>query len=369
MPNGFTKRWLAGALVALAVSAAYLYGYPSATISYALLVLFHIAAGIVFTVLLLLSALRLLPKETSLARLGWILLAAGGLLGTVLIKIGTPLRFRVWLYAHIALCVLGTLFVATSWMASRGWCGTGLVRQALGFLTLTLLAGTIAAGMWRTREWGWRNAKANRIANPLMPPESMDQEGDGAQGKFFPSSAQTRHGGSIPSQYFMKSDACQRCHADIYAQWNSSMHHFSSFNNQWYRKSIEYMQDVVGVRSSKWCAGCHDPALLYSGLFDTPIKQIVDRPEARAGLGCLMCHSIVEVKSTMGQGDFFLEYPKLHELAASENPWARELHDFVVRLNPEPHRRTFLKPFMRADTAEFCSSCHKVHLDVPVNHY
>src|SRR2546422_4452682 len=23
----------------------------------------------------------------------------------------------------------------------------------------------------------------------------------------------------------------------------------------------------------------------------------------------------------------------------------------------------------RADTAEFCSSCHKVHLDVPVNHY
>jgi Flp pilus assembly protein TadD len=167
----------------------------------------------------------------------------------------------------------------------------------------------------------------------------------------------------------MQSDACQRCHADIYKQWNSSVHHFSSFNNQWYRKSIEYMQDVAGVRSSKWCAGCHDPALLYSGLFDTPIKQIVDRPEAHAGLGCMMCHSIVQVKSTMGQGDFYLEYPKLHELAASESPLVRKLHDFVVRLNPEPHRRTFLKPFMRADTAEFCSSCHKVHLDLPVNHY
>jgi len=24
---------------------------------------------------------------------------------------------------------------------------------------------------------------------------------------------------------------------------------------------------------------------------------------------------------------------------------------------------------MRADTAEFCSSCHKVHLDVAVNRY
>ena len=41
---------------------------------------------------------------------------------------------------------------------------------------------------------------------------------------------------------------------------------------------------------------------------DTPIKQTVNRPEARAGLSCMMCHSIVKVKSTMGQGDFVLEY-------------------------------------------------------------
>src|SRR5207248_9454818 len=92
-------------------------------------------------------------------------------------------------------------------------------------------------------------------------------------------------------------------------------------------------------------------------------------PEAQAGLGCMMCHSIVHVKSTMGQGDFVLEYPKLHELAASKNPLVRVFHDYVIRLNPEPHRRTFLKPFMREQTAEFCSSCHKVHLDVPVNSY
>jgi tetratricopeptide (TPR) repeat protein len=83
----------------------------------------------------------------------------------------------------------------------------------------------------------------------------------------------------------------------------------------------------------------------------------------------MMCHSIADVKSTMGQGDFFLEYPKLHELAASKNPLVRTLHDFMTKLNPEPHRRVFLKPFMKSQTAEFCSSCHKVHLDVPVNNY
>jgi len=367
MALGPVNRWLLRSLVALMVSALYLYGYPSATITYALADLLHIALGILFTILLVYYLLRLLPNETLLARLGWILLAAGAVIGIVLIKVGTPIRLKSWLFAHIALCIVGALFLATSWLASRGWLGRGILQRGLGFAALALLTAGIAAGAWWTREVTWE--KTNRITNPLMPPETMDNEGDGPQGKFFPSSAQTRHGGNIPSQYFMKSDACQRCHADIYKQWDSSMHHFSSFNNQWYRKSIEYMQDVAGVRSSKWCAGCHDPALLYSGLFDTPIKQIVDRPEARAGLGCLMCHSIVQVKSTMGQGDFFLEYPKLHELAASENPLVRKLHDFMVRLNPEPHRRTFLKPFMRADTAEFCSSCHKVHLDVPVNHY
>jgi Flp pilus assembly protein TadD len=363
------KRWLSRALVALAVSAGYLYAYPSATITYAVVVVFHLAAGIIFILLLLVYLIRLLPQETILARAGWILLMAGGILGLVLIKVGTPNRLKSWLLAHIALCVVGTFFVVTSWLISRRWLSQSIVRRGLGFAAMALLTTAISAGAWWTREAAWKNSNANRISNPLMPPETMDGEGDGPQGKFFPSSAQTKHGGNIPSQYFMQSDACERCHADIYKQWNSSMHHFSSFNNQWYRKSIEYMQDVAGVRSSKWCAGCHDPALLYSGLFDTPIKQIVDRPEARAGLGCMMCHSIVQVKSTMGQGDFYLEYPKLHELAASESPLVRKLHDFVVRLNPEPHRRTFLKPFMRADTAEFCSSCHKVHLDVPVNHY
>ncbi len=233
MPNGFAKRWLPRALVALTLSAAYLYSYPSATISYAILDLFHIAAGILFTLLLLLTLIRLFSQEALLARLGWLLLLVGGLLGIVLIKIGTPLRLRPWLYAHIALCVIGTLFIAASWMASRGWFCAGVGRRAFGLAALTLLTALLAAGAWWTRELRWRDAKANHISNPQMPPESIDGEGDGPQGKFFPSSAQTKHGGNIPSEYFMKSNACESCHADIYKQWDSSMHHFSSFNNKW----------------------------------------------------------------------------------------------------------------------------------------
>ena len=360
-------RWRFPLLFLLTLSAIYLYAYPAATIIYGGGVLLHTGAGILLAIALF-PMLRQVFRDCHVEiRFGWLLIAAGTLLGLVLIKIGTPNRFRFWLYLHIALCAAGVLLVAASWLTRRGWLGTGFAGTAASFAVLALVMAGIAAASWWTRNAAWKNS--NRVVNPRMPTETMDGEGDGANGKFFPSSAQTRDGKNIPAKYFMQSQACERCHSDIYKQWNSSAHHFSSFNNQWYRKSIEYMQDVAGVKSSKWCAGCHDPALLFSGMFDTPIRQIENTPAAQAGLSCMMCHSIVQVKSTMGQGDFVLEYPKLHELAASENPVMRALHDFMVKVNPEPHRRTFLKPFMREQTAEFCSGCHKVHLDVPVNKY
>ncbi len=367
MTIGPVSQWRSRSVIALAASAVYLYGFPSANIPYILVVLFHLIAGILLTILLLPFFVSVMRTSTRGARFGWFFLAAGAVIGVTLIFTGTPLGMKWLLYAHILACLLGVTSLAGAWLASRGWLGAGGAQVALRSVALVVVVAGVSAGAWWYRTHAWNNAF--RITNPAISPAAMDDEGDGPQGKFFPSSAQTKDHGNIPAKYFMQSQACERCHEDIYKQWNSSAHHFSSFNNQWYRKSIEYMQDVAGVKSSKWCAGCHDPSLLFSGMFDTPIRQIENTPAAKAGLSCLMCHSIVQVKSTMGQGDFTLEYPKLHELAASENPFVRTMHDFVVKLNPEPHRRTFLKPFMRTQVAEFCSSCHKVHLDVPVNRY
>ena len=86
----------------------------------------------------------------------------------------------------------------------------------------------------------------------------MEGEGAGPKSPFFPSSSDTNVRTIRPATFFMTSESCGRCHKQLYEEWRSSMHHFSSFNNQWYRKSIEYMQDVVGTQPSKWCGGCHD---------------------------------------------------------------------------------------------------------------
>ena len=211
---------------------------------------------------------------------------------------------------------------------------------------------------------------SDRIRNTLRVPASMQEEGGGPQSPFFPSSAKTNVGGIIPSNFFMDSEVCGECHKEIYEQWKGSAHHFASFNNQFYRKSIEYMQDRNRDRKpSKWCAGCHDHAVFFNGRFDKPIKDQIDTPEAQAGLACTSCHAITHVDGSMGNGGFTIEYPPLHELATSKNQFIRALDRFLTYLNPEPHRKTFLKPFMLADSAEFCSACHKVHLDVPVNNY
>jgi tetratricopeptide (TPR) repeat protein len=71
----------------------------------------------------------------------------------------------------------------------------------------------------------------------------------------------------------------------------------------------------------------------------------------------------------MGNGGFVIEYPALHDMAASENKLMQWAHDFLIKADPEPHKKVFMKAFHRKDTAEMCSSCHKVHLDVPVNDY
>ena len=361
------RRLVSLLLAILFLTAAYVFVWPSANVPYFAGVILHLGAGVFFLLILAFALRPILREAAPSACASWILLALGGLLGAVLIFTGTRRADWPLLYAHIGACLAGGALLASTWAARRGILGGASGEAALRSLAFVIAAAIVAAGAWWARTVPWQ--RAYRIENPPIAPASMDGEGDGPGGHFFPSSGQTSSGETVPEDYFLDSAVCQRCHADIYQQWQSSMHHFSSFNNQWYRKSIEYMQEIDGVEPSKWCAGCHDAALFFPGNFNTPIKDRIFTPPAQAGMGCMVCHSIRKVKSTMGQGDYVLEYPAMHKLVASTNPFVRRMIDFLIEENPEPHRRTFLKPFMRAQTAEFCSLCHKVHLDVPVNNY
>ncbi len=360
------RRWTGIFFVVLLVNTGYIAGFSSATIFYMVNVLFHLGLGLAVAV----AAALLLMRNPELRR--GIFPTAGVFalsIGFAIFLAGwgntQPHRWAFW--AHIITASLGTIMLA-AWVrrhARQDGGGWIMLRKGVVFgISLAVLLPATGA-LYRT---AFPNP-ADRIKNTLLVPTTMDEEGGGPQSPFFPSAAQTNTGDIIPSNFFMDSETCGECHADIYEQWNSSVHHFASFNNQFYRKSIEYMQDVVGTEPSKWCAGCHDHAVFFNGRFDRPIKEQIDTPEAHAGLACTSCHSIVHVNGSVGNGGFLIQYPPLHELATSKNPYMRSLDRFLTFLNPRPHRESFMKPFMREDAAEYCSSCHKVHLDVPVNEY
>jgi tetratricopeptide (TPR) repeat protein len=362
------RRLFFAGLLILLVNSAYIAGFSDATLWYFAQIALHPLLGLVLAVM----AIRVLRNSRPLTRVSaaaLIVSAVGLALGVAVLITGATTPFRTLVLAHVVVAAAGAALLLgwlVSGFAAAHRSGFGRTRAVAAVLaTLVLAASLLAFGVVRHERW----RAAHRIVNPSDVPLRMEEEGAGPSSPFFPSSANTNVNGVIPANFFMTSATCGRCHKDIYDQWNSSAHHFSSFNNQWYRKSIEYMQDVVGTTPSKWCAGCHDHAVFFNGRFDRPIKDQIDTPEAQAGLACTSCHSITKVHSSMGQGDFTIEYPPLHDLAASENPALRRIHDALVYLAPAPHRQTFMKPFHREQTAEFCSSCHKVHLDVPVNGY
>jgi len=333
------KKLSAILFVALLANTAYIGAFASPTIFYMANVLLHLALG----ALVFFLGFRFLPRPLQLFAV-----AVFGT-GAWLTYAGAITANNRWLWAHMALGAVAALWAIYHFRQH-------LLRYA-AVPAVALLLAPLAP------------QPVKRIVNPKVVPTAMEEEGGGPQSPFWPSSAKTNVGGTIPSDFFMDSKLCGECHVDAFKQWDSSVHHFASFNNQYYRKSIEHMQELSGTQGSKWCASCHDHAVFFNGRFDKPIKDQIDTPEAQNGLGCVSCHSITAVEGSMGNGGFTMEYPPLHELASSRNRYVRALDNFLTYLDPEPHRRTFIKPFMKQDSAEFCSSCHKVHLDVPVNNY
>ena len=354
------SRALAAGFLLLVLNAGWIWAYPTASILYVANVLLHVGLGVALLAALWFGSNEGVHRLRRDSRLAFAALSSCGALGLVLCVVGATIPNMGMVVAHGALGLIGSLLLLPrAFHAQRRWAWSLCAAIAVGLL--------LPASSWLRLHWF--PIEGDRIVNPGLAPASMEYEGGGAESPFFPSSANTNTDGLIPSGFFLDSKVCGDCHKDAYEQWNSSMHHFSSFNNQFYRKAIEYMQETAGVESSKWCAGCHDHAMFFNGRFERPAKEQIDTPEAQAGLGCVSCHSIVNVGDTMGNGGFTIEYPPLHEMMASDNPIIRAVHDYVVNTAPAAHRRAFLKPFMRLDSAEFCSTCHKVHLDVPVNNY
>jgi hypothetical protein len=140
-------------------------------------------------------------------------------------------------------------------------------------------------------------------------------------------------------------EVCAECHADVVEAWRSSPHARASFDNPWYRQSIESIREERSNESSRFCAGCHDPVLLLSGAMEEEVQP--NDPRAHAGITCMLCHGIQEVRPdgvasyTLSTREVFLPDPADEE----------EVREHVRQLTPAPLR-----------TAQMCGTCHRSFL-------
>jgi regulator of sirC expression with transglutaminase-like and TPR domain len=143
-------------------------------------------------------------------------------------------------------------------------------------------------------------------------------------------------------------DNCASCHEEIAAQWRISSHSFASFNNPIYRASIDRFraQDQGFVRS-RFCAGCHDPALLVDGDMDAEI--LATEPRAHVGVGCVSCHGVA-ASAPDGNGSYIL--------SADQIP-IPELDD---EASIERHREAM------GPARQQCGSCHRAFIGVETGH-
>ncbi|MDH3590549.1 MAG: cytochrome c family protein, partial [Planctomycetota bacterium] len=389
--------WLA---VFMLANSLYLFtsdGGVDLTAFYQLMLIGHLVGGSLLLVLTAVFVVWHLRRVRKFFRFGAVFSGVGLTVATIalfatglfIISEANSRDHRWMFYAHQALAILGPLFYGVHrWVSHFPPERRMQVRAATVFALLTI-------GMW-VAHYSARTPPPPApppptvVADPFVPfrpvnypdPDSIFAPASTttSSGAFFPARIVTR--GELGDSERIRADiekigfaanvtigaeTCRRCHADIVKQWESSAHRFSSFNNIAYRAAVEAMRDEAGFKKSQFCAGCHDPAIMLAGNMEKPIDPLT--PESQAGLTCLACHAIDKIHGLHGNGNYNVadETPSPYLFDDHTSGWQRFVADQLTKAKPAAHKRMFLKPVFRR--SEYCLSCHKVSLDVPINDY
>jgi tetratricopeptide (TPR) repeat protein len=165
-----------------------------------------------------------------------------------------------------------------------------------------------------------------------------------ASASLFPPS-QLLLSGRLTGDTLTETESCAGCHADAAAQWQSSAHAFGSFNNPIYRLVVDRFRSAVGRDASRFCAGCHDVALLVDGGMAGDVKPGDSR--GHGGVTCRVCHGI---ESDRPDGN------ASYTLSSSDIPIPRDGDDESLRAHKA---RMALAPLR---TPAMCGSCHRSFL-------
>lgn len=225
-----------------------------------------------------------------------------------------------------------------------------MTKAATTFRALTLTFFVLPAACQRQREPAApaaQPAPAPATKAAALPAPRVPREGD----MFSPSLATLAPGETAVPATLQNFAACARCHEAIVDEWKGSAHSLASLTNPLYLRSFSDFVADRGEEKTRFCAGCHDPALL----FDPQARLNTDpaQPAAHVGIACGVCHGAVAARPA-GNAAYTLTTKEI-PLPRRDDPPSLDAH--LERVGGATLR-----------TNTLCISCHRGALTPAMGH-
>lgn len=182
---------------------------------------------------------------------------------------------------------------------------------------------------------------------------------------FRPSQTETTTGGFVDERRIAGSEKCGVCHAQIANEWAASMH-AQAASDKAYQTNINLLAKKKGMTATRYCEGCHAPVALLTGQLSAGGK-LDTHGHMHEGVSCLTCHGIDRIAHLKGVGSYVFKPPTDYLFAERDNFLANKLHNYLIRIHPDEHRRTMAKPVLQSP--QLCATCHAQFMDKEVNNW
>lgn len=148
--------------------------------------------------------------------------------------------------------------------------------------------------------------------------------------------------GAIESSDFANPTACMGCHADIYNQWEGSMHSIA-YTDPVYLEEEEMASHETDGLTDTYCARCHTPIGVLSG--EVPPIGLENLSKiSKKGVQCDFCHS-VNNSTGIGNGAFMVSTDGF-----KRGPYEDSKSPYHGSMFSDLHTKS-----------EFCGMCHDVN--------
>lgn len=163
----------------------------------------------------------------------------------------------------------------------------------------------------------------------------------------------------VRSYHFLAPGDCERCHKEIYQQWQGSMHAKAYFNPLFKALWKQGSQGTNGA-TDKLCASCHVP--IGAMVEEINLRNEKKRISAisRRGIQCDFCHSIASSSVTETPDDIYRNISVTVEPGmAKRGPFKETMTYLHLNEYSELHTKS-----------EFCAICHRTfhdRVDAPID--